>query len=67
MALYIPHSIFHLALLLYVRPENFGPYYVSTQSLFIIDIYFFIYIYISCVADILYFGRQRSNSTTIDT
>ena len=28
MALYIPHSIFHLARLLYVRPENFGPYYV---------------------------------------
>ena len=23
MALYIPHSIFHLARLLYVRPENF--------------------------------------------
>ena len=30
MALYIPHSIFHLARLLYVRPETFGPYYVST-------------------------------------
>ena len=28
MALYIPHSILHLAQLLYVRPENFGPYYV---------------------------------------
>ena len=28
MALYIPHSIFHLARLLYVRPEMFGPYYV---------------------------------------
>ena len=28
MALYIPHSIFHLVRLLYVRPENFGPYYV---------------------------------------
>ena len=27
MALYIRHSIFHLALLLYVRPETFGPYY----------------------------------------
>ena len=26
MALYIPHSIFHLARLLYVRPETFGPY-----------------------------------------
>jgi hypothetical protein len=29
MALYIPHSIFHLARLLYVRPETFGPYCVS--------------------------------------
>ena len=28
MALYIPHSISHLARLLYVRPETFGPYYV---------------------------------------
>jgi hypothetical protein len=25
MALYIPRSIFHLAGLLYVRPETFGP------------------------------------------
>ena len=30
MALYIPHSIFQLARLLYVRPETFGPYYVHT-------------------------------------
>ena len=28
MALYIPHSIFYLARLLYVRPETFGPYYI---------------------------------------
>ena len=28
MALYIFHSIFHLARLLYVRPETFGPYCV---------------------------------------
>ena len=28
MALYIPHSILHLAWLLYVRPETFGPYYI---------------------------------------
>ena len=28
MALYIPHSVFHLARLLYVRPETFGPYYI---------------------------------------
>ena len=32
MALYIPHSIFHLARLLYVRPETFGPYYVAFLS-----------------------------------
>ena len=32
MALYIPHSIFHLARLLYVRPETFGPYYVRTAQ-----------------------------------
>ena len=31
MALYIPHSIFHLARLLYVRPETFGPYYVHRK------------------------------------
>ena len=34
MALYIPHSIFHLARLSYVRPETFGPYCVS--AIFII-------------------------------
>ena len=32
MTLYIPHSIFHLARLLYVRPETFGPYYVCTTK-----------------------------------
>ena len=31
MALYVPHSIFHLARLLYVRPETFGPYYVRYE------------------------------------
>ena len=31
MALYIPHSIFHLARLLYVKLETFGPYHVSQQ------------------------------------
>ena len=30
MALYVPHSIFHLARLLYVRQETFGPYYVTS-------------------------------------
>ena len=29
MALHIPQSIFHLARLLYVRLETFGPYYVE--------------------------------------
>ena len=33
MALYIPHSIFHLARLLYIRPETFGPYYVLRSML----------------------------------
>ena len=28
MTLYVPHSIFHLAWLLYVRPETFGPYVI---------------------------------------
>ena len=32
MALYIPHSIFHLARLLYVMPETFGPYYAHTSN-----------------------------------
>ena len=32
MALYIPHSIFHLARLMYVRPETFGPYYVVSST-----------------------------------
>ena len=32
MALYIPHSIFHLARLLYVGPETFGPYYVPQHN-----------------------------------
>ena len=32
MALYIPHSILHLARLLYVRPETFGPYCVSNNN-----------------------------------
>ena len=34
MALYIPHSIFHLARLLYVRPETFGPYHILRRLLF---------------------------------
>ena len=33
MALYIPHSIFHLTQLLYVRPETFGPYHVNVDYL----------------------------------
>ena len=34
MALYIPHSIFHLARLLCVRPETFGPCYVRHANIF---------------------------------
>ena len=34
MALYILHSIFHLARLSYVRPESFGPYYVCQHEEF---------------------------------
>ena len=34
MALYIPHRIFNLARLLYVRPETFGPYYVVMSLTF---------------------------------
>ena len=34
MALYIPHSIFNLVRLLYVRPETFGPYYVEQVNRF---------------------------------
>ena len=37
MALYIPHSIFRLARLLYVRPETFGPYYVHAILIFLIN------------------------------
>ena len=37
MALYIPQSIFHLARLLYVRPETFGPYYVYTLIFIFLD------------------------------
>ena len=32
MALYIPHGIFRLARLLYVRPETFGPYYIPNVA-----------------------------------
>jgi len=32
MALYIPRSILHLARLLYVRPETFGPTLVGLPS-----------------------------------
>ena len=45
MALYIPHSIFHLARLLYVRPETFGPYYV------------YVYIYIYLISTFLLWAR----------
>ena len=35
MTLYTPHSIFHLARLLYVTPETFGPYYVLILSYYL--------------------------------
>ena len=38
MALYIPHSIFHLARLLYVRPETSGPYYVHVANTILMKI-----------------------------
>ena len=38
MALYIPQGIFHLARLLYVRPETFGPYYVPSVNTLSISI-----------------------------
>ena len=43
MALYIPHSIFHLARLLYVRPETFGPYYVLNEIILSYDFVFSTY------------------------
>ena len=49
MALYIPHSIFHLARLLYVRPETFGPYYVYVYA----HVYVYIYIYTFFVIQML--------------
>ena len=33
MALNIPYSIFHLARLLYVTLETFGPYYVQRRAM----------------------------------
>ena len=39
MALYIPHSIFNLARLLCVRPENFGLYYVSPKKKIVLQQY----------------------------
>ena len=40
MAVYIPHRIFHLARLLYVRPETFGP---TTYFLYLVLSYFRIF------------------------
>ena len=59
MALYTPHSIFHLARLLYVRPETFGPYYVSYMA----RIYIYIYIYVCvCVCSNIYKNFSKHNS-----
>jgi hypothetical protein len=43
MALYIPHSIFHLARLLYVKPETFGPYYVQGTGKFKVKFTFYLF------------------------
>ena len=51
MALYIPHSFFHLARLLFVRPETFGPYCVWYRYIpkaiyeygYVIYVYIYIY------------------------
>ena len=52
MALYIPHSIFQLARLLYVRPETFGSYYVSqSNELYIEHRGFHRTIFVNSVAD----------------
>ena len=64
---YIPHSIFHLARLLYVRPETFGPYYVHMPvyksyhhhnqidfSAFLFLYLMFIYLYFSFVNSVHY-------------
>ena len=46
MALYIPHSIFHLARLLYVRPETFGPYCVRLNmcNAYLVFIYGYVWV-----------------------
>ena len=45
MAVYIPHSIFYLARLLYVGPETFRPTLVCVCYVYIC-VYMYIYIYI---------------------
>jgi hypothetical protein len=61
MALYIPHSIFHLARLLYVRPENFGPYYV-VQIVYVTPIYRTIFI---CSRNSLLFSKVRHHHNVL--
>ena len=45
MALYIPHSIFHLAGPLYVNPETFGPYYVCDLAVRFITVLWSVYFF----------------------
>ena len=56
MALYIPHSVFHLARLSYVRPETFGSYNVHTY----IGTYAYIYLTYH-TAEIMAFRHETSH------
>ena len=62
MALYIPHSILHLARLLYVRPETFGPYYVDVSQIEP-DTYKFLHLIASSRLEIIFEGRPRGFKT----
>ena len=50
MALYIPHRIFHLVRLLYVRPETFGPYYVFPSLCFNPEVWSIMFLRKACVS-----------------
>ena len=62
MALYIPHSIFHLARLLYVRPETFGPYYVYiyVRAVHLTSVYI-------CVFFVQNFGKAGNLVCTLES
>ena len=54
MAVYIPHSIFHLALLLYVRPETFGPYYLQFLWAKSLNLFNNSSVFYTCLFDVKY-------------